>query len=196
MVTDDIKKCNCGETLCCCGRFIERSATSVLDQDHSISQLNIDLQIGAIAIATNGGTAKLTQLNCQTNKNLRDTACIATSCETLSCDNICDEPATFSATDQENRQDMQTNFALFGLNAVTVGAETEIGNDCAHLVNNIDVVGRTIATNCSQVPAAQPENLSQDNTNTQYSAPENLNLVLHQTPLSSIIQILERCYLL
>ncbi len=77
-----------------------------------------------------------------------------------------------------------------------VGAETEIGNDCAHLVNNIDVVGRTIATNCSQVPAAQPENLSQDNTNTQYSAPENLNLVLHQTPLSSIIQILERCYLL
>lgn len=182
-----MKKCNCGETLCCCGRFIERSATSTLDQDHSISQLNINLEIGAIAIATNGGTAKVTQLNCGANRNLRDTSCIATSCETLSCNNICDLPATFSATDQENRQDSQTNIAFFGLNAVTVGAETEIENDCAQLINNIDVVSRTIATNCPIVPAAQPEKLSQDNINTQNSAPENLNSVLNQTPLSSII---------
>ena len=70
---------------------------------------------------------------------------------------------------------------------MTVGAETEIENDCAQFINNIDVVGRTIATNCPIVPAAQPENLSLENTNTQYSAPENLDSVLKQTPLSSII---------
>lgn len=190
MVNNDInsiKNCNCVESLCCCGKVVERSASSDLSQDQSVLQVNMTLQTAAIAIATNGQTAKASQQNCQTNTDIRAANVIATSCETLTCGDICaDSDTSFSASDQQNRQDIQVNFSVFGVNTVIAGAETEIDRDCVNQDNTTGEIRFTVATNCPLVESTQPDKLNQEDINTQYSTNKKLDTFLDKSPLSSI----------
>ena len=172
---------------CCCGKVVERSASSDLSQDQSVLQVNMTLQTATIAIATNGQTAKASQQNCQTNTDIRAANVIATSCETLTCGDICaDSDTSFSASDQQNRQDIQANFSIFGVNTVIANAETEIDRDCIGQDNATNEIRFTVATNCPLVESTQADKLNQEGVNSQYNANENLDKVLDKTPLSSI----------
>ncbi|MGI6084788.1 MAG: hypothetical protein ACOYIF_05015 [Acetivibrionales bacterium] len=147
----------------------------------------MNLQTAAIAIATNGGTAKASQQSCQTNTDVRAANVIATSCETLTCDDICaDSDTSFSASDQQNRQDIQVNISVFGVNTVTANAETEIDRDCVDQDNTTNEIRFTVATNCLLAESTQPDKLNQEDINTQYSTNKNLDTVLDKSPLSSI----------
>ena len=190
MVTDgtnNIKNCNCYESLCCCGKIVERSASSDLSQNQGVLQVNMSLQTAAIAIATNGQTAKASQQNCQTNTDVRAANVIATSCDTLTCDNICsDTNSAFSASDQQNRQDIQVNLSVFGVNTAIANAVTSIDRDCVDQDNATNEIRFTIATSCPSVEPAQAGKLEQEGAYSQYNANENLDKVLDKSPLSSI----------
>lgn len=190
MVTNDInniKNCNCDESLCCCGKVVERSASSDLSQDQGVLQVNMTLQTAAIAIATNGQTAKASQQNCQTNTDIRAANVIATSCETLTCNDICaDSNTSFSASDQQNRQDIQVNLSVFGVNTAIANAETEIDRDCVDRDNATSEIRFTVATSCPFAESTQPDKLNQEDFNTQYSTNKNLDTALDRSPLSSI----------
>lgn len=188
MVTEDIKKCNCDEALCCCGRRVVRSARAEVGQVQSVFQLSNSLQVAAIAISTDGGTAKSSQQTCQSNTDFRGCSAIATSCTTLTCDDICEDSSEiFSASDQQNLQDLQANFNSFLVTTALAGADgTAIARDCLEQPNLFNEVRITMATSCAQVAATQPDNMNQKENSMQYRAPENLDSILKQTPLSSI----------
>ena len=189
MITNDlnIKNFDCAESLCCCGKVVERSASSDLSQRQNVVQRNLTLQTAAIAIATNGGTAKTSQQNCQTNTDIRAANVIATSCDTLTCNDICaDSDLSFSASDQQDRLDNQSNLSVFGVNTVIANAETEIDRDCIDQDNTINEVRFTVATSCPLMEPAQAVKSDQEDANSQYNANEDLDKVLDKSPLSSI----------
>ncbi|NLX64377.1 MAG: hypothetical protein GX022_06365 [Clostridiaceae bacterium] len=190
MLTNEIntiKNCDCVESLCCCGKVVERSASSDLSQNQGVLQVNMNLQTAAIAIATNGQTAKASQQNCQTNTDIRAANVIATSCDTLTCNDICaDSDLSFSASDQQDRQDIQVNISVFGVNTAIANTETAIDRDCIEQDNTTNEVRFTIATNCPSVEPTQADKSNHEGAKSQYNANENLDTVLDSSPLSSI----------
>ena len=89
----------------------ERTASSDLSQDQSVLQLNMTYNC-AIAMAINGQTARHSQ-NCQINTDIRAANVIATSCETLTCGDICATLIHPLVLPINKPQDIQANFSIF-----------------------------------------------------------------------------------
>jgi len=200
MVTEDIKKCNCDEALCCCGRRVVRSARAELGQVQSVFQLSnsLQVQLAAIAVALGGGLAKASQKSCQLNDNsqigkgvTKNTLDFDTEdnmyCRDIKLTADVQQFATGILTQQQTTEQSNENNQLITVAVANNSNSTAFSNELVSQENKYTQDGTVTATN--RIDAGNQTDALEDNQAKKQVNPATTSIseeLLHKMRLSEL----------